>query len=193
MRHVIARGPAGGVYLTFDDGPDPAATPEILSILKAFDCRATFFVLGENVGKYPSLLRAAIDQGHTVGIHGWDHSSWLLKPAREITSDLQRNAGTIGEVAPYLPRLVRPPFGRIGSGALKAVREMELTLVLWSICPDDWRPQAAEDITRKCLTGLQDGDIILLHDSGKGAANTLAALPDIIKGIREMGLTPKAL
>jgi len=190
---IVVRGPAGGVYLTFDDGPDPDTTLRFLDQLASLDCLATFFMLGEKVAKHPSLARRVAETGHTIGIHGYTHESWLLKSSEWVGKEIERTRSAIFDATGVNATLCRPPYGRIGPGALKSVRELGLPFILWTICPDDWKPTPPADLVLRATEKTHDGDIILLHDSGRGAETTLAALPYIVSALRDKGLKPISL
>jgi len=190
---IVVHGAPSGVYLTFDDGPDPKTTPRFLDALNALDCKATFFLLGTNVEKYPAIVHSIVTAGHAIGIHGYNHQSWLLKPASWVEEEIIRCRSVLFDAAGVTPSICRPPYGRIGPGALKAARELNIPFVLWSICPDDWNPMPLSDLVTRAADKAIDRDILLFHDSGRGAETTLAALPEIIVQLRAKGHQPKPL
>jgi peptidoglycan-N-acetylglucosamine deacetylase len=192
-RRVIARGAPGGVYLTFDDGPDPASTPEFLRVLAAHECKATFFMLGSKVKENPVMAKAVREAGHTIGVHGYSHESWLRMSADEIKNEIKLTLEQIESAAGVRPSICRPPYGRVGFAALRVARELEMKIVLWSLAPDDWRPTPPDLLVSRVLDKIHEGDIVLLHDAGKGAETTLKALPDLIAGLHDKGLKPLTL
>lgn len=184
---VVSSGERDAIYLTFDDGPDPDTTPRFLDVLGEFECPATFFQLGARIDRHTGIVKRVAVEGHTIGIHGYEHLRWLMKSAEWIKSEISRTVDAIKDASGLEPRLVRPPHGAIGPGALKAVREAGGKIVLWNLSLSDWRPIDTAELTYSALDRARGGDIILLHDSGKGAESTLKALPGIITGLRERG------
>ena len=161
------RGPEGGhqVALTFDDGPDPAATPRLLRLLGARDVRATFFLIGERALRHPDVVRAIADAGHEVGNHTWRHrNAWLLPPAaaaREITE----GARILGDILGRPPRLYRPPWGIVNAAVLATARRLGLVTVLWSVQHEGLRPRSPAAQLRHVADRLHDGAIVDLHDA----------------------------
>jgi peptidoglycan/xylan/chitin deacetylase (PgdA/CDA1 family) len=161
------RGPAGArqVALTFDDGPDEAATPRLLRLLAARDVRATFFLIGERAVRHPNLVRAISAAGHEVGNHTWRHrNAWFLPPviaAREITEGARIVADILGQA----PRLYRPPWGIVNAATLATARRLGLVTVLWSIQHEGLRPRAPAAQLRHVSDRLHDGAIVDLHDA----------------------------
>jgi peptidoglycan/xylan/chitin deacetylase (PgdA/CDA1 family) len=186
------RGPEGGrrVALTFDDGPDPAATPRLLRLLAARDVRATFFLIGERAARHPDVVRAIVDGGHEVGNHTWRHrNAWFLSPAaaaREITE----GARILGRIVGRPPRLYRPPWGIVNAAALTTARRLGLMTVLWSVQHEGLRPRSPAAQLRHVAGRLHDGAIVDLHDAPglPGAPERLlAAMPGLLDVLEERG------
>ena len=182
---------AGGVALTFDDGPDPDATPAVLDALDARGVRATFFMVGEQVEAHPELARSVAERGHAVGLHGFRHVEHdLLDGPRR---DLQLCAEAVGAATGARPRLVRPPYGRFSAESFAACSELGLSPVYWSAWGGDWEPIPAERIADLVVRDLDPGTIVLLHDSAgyayrESARPTAEAVPAIVATGREAGL-----
>jgi peptidoglycan-N-acetylglucosamine deacetylase len=179
------RGPAGErrIALTFDDGPDPVATPRLLRLLAARGIRATFFLIGQRAARNPDVVRAIRDAGHEVGNHTWRHrNAWLLPPgtaAREIIE----GARIIGDIVGDLPRLYRPPWGIVNASSLVTARRLGLITVLWSIQHEGLRPRSPAAQIRHVANRLHDGAIVDLHDAPglPGAPERLlAAMPGLL-------------
>jgi peptidoglycan/xylan/chitin deacetylase (PgdA/CDA1 family) len=157
---------AGGVALTFDDGPHPEGTPMVLEILARAGARATFFMVGEQVVQRPSLAAEVAAAGHVVALHGYRHRLQLRLSAPAVAEDLRRGRETIGAATGTFPVWHRPPFGIYSSAGLTAVGELGLRPLLWSRWGKDWRKFTTPDrIYRRAGAGAGAGDVILLHDA----------------------------
>ena len=181
----------GKVALTFDDGPWPSQTREVLKVLHRFDAKATFFMVGDLVQRYPGIVRDVQRAGMPIGDHSWSHPIdppfAKLRPHRlateviETANELRRKG-----VEPYL---FRPPGGSYDDDVLREARQAGMRTVMWDVDPLDYR----EDRTKKelatyVLRHVRPGSIVLMHDGGGDQHATIGALPMIIKGIRKMGL-----
>ena len=185
-----------GVALTFDDGPHPEGTPEVLEALQRAEARATFFLVGEQVERYPALAREIVAQGHNVAIHGYRHRNQMRLSPRAFADDLERAVEVISKACGRVPVHYRPPYGVFTLAGLAEVRRRELRPLLWSKWGRDWRARwSARQITALATEGLAHGDVVLLHDadwySSPGShRNTAAALPEILSELKRRGLTP---
>jgi peptidoglycan/xylan/chitin deacetylase (PgdA/CDA1 family) len=158
------------VALTFDDGPDPASTPHFLSLLEEYDVRATFFILGRHIGD-GRLLRAMAEQGHEIGIHGWDHTATVARPRRRLADELRRTRSRAEDLIGREVRWYRPPYGVLTRGALSAADAAGLEVVLWSAWGRDWTRRATPHSIRHVVTGqIRPGGTVLLHDSDRTSA-----------------------
>jgi peptidoglycan/xylan/chitin deacetylase (PgdA/CDA1 family) len=194
------RGPdPGAVSITFDDGPHPEGTPAVLEVLREADAKATFFLIGENVERYPSLAGEIASEGHTVAVHGQRHRNMLRLTPSQFSSDLDRAEATIGEATGADAKLYRPPYGIFSPAGLAICRRRELEPMLWSRWGHDWRRRRApEKIVLEVTENLRGGDVLLLHDadhySGRDCwRSTVAAIPMIVAAIHAAGLRPAAL
>ncbi|MGI5142153.1 MULTISPECIES: polysaccharide deacetylase family protein [unclassified Streptomyces] len=188
-------GRPGHIALTFDDGPDPASTPRFLDALDGLGVRATFFVLGYAVARYPALTRQTLERGHELAVHGWTHDRpWLPSPGRD-TADLLRAVHAVRAITGSAPRWYRPPYGILTSGRWAAARRAGLEPVLWTAWGRDWTADATPDSVRAVAEAdLRGGGTLLLHDSDRTSAAgcwraTLGALPGIVNTCRDAGLT----
>ncbi len=164
----------GGVALTFDDGPDPDATPAVLDALERAGARATFFLVGEQLLVHHELGRALAEAGHGVALHGFRHLEHdELDDPRE---DLLRGLDAIESATGVRPGLCRPPYGRFSEASYAACLELELEPVYWSAWGMDWEPLPADRIADLAGRDLADGAILLLHDSARYAPRP-SALP----------------
>ncbi|MFF0669629.1 polysaccharide deacetylase family protein [Streptomyces tendae] len=183
------------VALTFDDGPDPASTPQFLDVLDRLGVRATFFVLGENAARHPVLARELVRRGHEIAVHGWSHDRpWRPSPVRDAR-ELLRAVRVVGEVTGTVPHWYRPPYGILTSGRWAAARGAGLRPVLWTAWGKDWRHDATPASVRATVAAdLRGGGTVLLHDTDHASAPgswraALGALPDIVRDCREAGLS----
>jgi peptidoglycan/xylan/chitin deacetylase (PgdA/CDA1 family) len=181
-----------GVALTFDDGPDPDATPAVLDALEAAGARATFFMVGEQAMEHGALAREVAERGHGVGLHGHEHVEHDELGGR-VKDDLARGLGTLEAATGRSPRLFRPPYGRFSEASYAACRTLGLEPVYWSGWGMDWEPIPAERIADTAIRDLTEGAIVLLHDSARyayreSAAPTAEALPAILAAAGERGL-----
>ena len=168
------------IYLTFDDGPVPEVTPEILSILNSFKAKATFFQVGDNVKKYPELHRKVLDGGHTVGNHTFNHiNGWKTNK-----DDYLSNVKKCDEYM-HTP-LFRPPFGKM---KLKQIIELkkDFRIIMWSILSYDFHPKVSQE---QCfdivIQNVAKGNIVVFHDSIKAKEKVLYTLPRVLEYFSKM-------
>jgi peptidoglycan/xylan/chitin deacetylase (PgdA/CDA1 family) len=182
----IQRTVAGGVALTFDDGPHPEGTPAVLGVLEEAGIKATFFLVGEQVQRRPALAAEIAARGHTVALHCHRHRAQPLLTARVVEDDLARGAAVIESATGAALAWHRPPYGLYSAAGLDAVRQRGLRPLLWSKWGKDWRRLTTpERIAARVTRDLAPGDVILLHDadfySSKGShERTTAALKRIV-------------
>lgn len=159
--------------LTFDDGPDPRFTPMVLDLLKRYDAKATFFVVGSHAERYPDMIRRIHAEGHLIGIHNYVHkTNWLMRPGT-VRKQIQRTDDIIHSITGEHSTYYRPPWGIVNLFDFSKRRHVQI--VLWSAMFGDWREkQGAEKLTEKMLARLNPGEVMLLHDSGA----TLGADPE---------------
>ena len=178
----------GGVWLTFDDGPDPDATPAVLEVLG--DTRATFFLVGEQVNAHQDLARELTERGHEPALHGFRHMEHdeLADPR----GDLERGLTAVEDACGVRPRRFRPPYGRFSEDSYAACRELGLEPVYWSAWGGDWEPVPPDRIADLATRDLNPDAILLLHDSARyayrgSARATVEALPAILAAVGELG------
>jgi peptidoglycan-N-acetylglucosamine deacetylase len=185
---------AHGVAVTFDDGPHPEGTPAMLDELRRGGARATFFVVGENVRRWPELARQIVAEGHEVALHGDRHTLLLRRSRRAVQADFDRAVDTVREATAGDPVVYRPPYGVFSSGALAEVRSRGWRPVLWSTWGRDWTRRATpESIAWRATRRLRPGDVMLLHDSDAYSSQgswrrTAAALPSVLDAIEALGV-----
>ena len=177
------------VALTFDDGPSPY-TSEILELLHDEKVKATFFLVGVQIVKYPSLVRKEVKAGMTLGNHSWSHPTrptFAHLTSTRADDEVARAQAAIKD-AGGKAKLFRPPGGSFSPASTELVARHGLRTVMWSVDPKDWRRgRSAAAIASAVLSKAKAGSIVVMHDGGPNVANTLAALPAIIRGIRARG------
>jgi peptidoglycan/xylan/chitin deacetylase (PgdA/CDA1 family) len=182
---------ATGAALTFDDGPDPDATPAVLDALDHAGARATFFMVGEQVQAHPALAREVAVRGHDVQAHCFDHESH--RTLADPRADLDRTLAAIESTTGVRPSMQRPPYGRFSADSHAACLDAGLQPVYWSAWGEDWEDLAADRIADFVTRDLSPGVVILLHDSPRyghrsSARATAAAVPLIAVAMAERGL-----
>ena len=186
------------LYLTFDDGPHPTITPQVLEILKKFNAKATFFCIGNNVNKYKDTFELIKKEGHAVGNHTFNHErGWKTKTLDYISSVKEADALIKSP-------LFRPPHGRIKSSQIRAIKNLRtsssqnlsnlasqyLKIVAWTVISYDWdKSLSAEDCFNNVIKNADDGSIIVFHDSEKAVDNMIPALTKVLEYYTDKGFT----
>ena len=169
------------VYLTFDDGPIPEATPFILDTLKRFDIKATFFMVGDNVRKYPDLYERIIAEGHQVGNHTHNHISGFRHTIKEYNYNIEKANAYIKS------RYFRPPHGWMRTGQYAWVSR-KFKVVMWDLVSRDYaKGMTAEAIVNNVKHYVRNGSIITFHDSLKSIEKLHTALPESLQWLKEEG------
>ena len=182
-----ARGPRDrAIALSYDDGPSPANTPELLEILASAGARATFFVLGSEVDAHPELAARIVAAGHELGNHSFTHVHARRLDASGLRGELERASGAIAAVAPPT-RLFRPPFGKLPRRGARVCEELGLTTVLWSVDSGDTMRFSAARIAREVVARVEPGDIVLMHDGGDRRPRTLEATRVVLEQLARRG------
>jgi peptidoglycan/xylan/chitin deacetylase (PgdA/CDA1 family) len=171
------------IALTFDDGPGPY-TPQILATLKRDDVPATFFEVGVLERYFSASTGAIVAAGDVIGDHTEVHAAMSRLSAAAQRAQLLEEAAAIGRHGARFPRLFRPPYGMWDAATLKLLRRYGMLMVLWTVDTNDYRRPGVRAIVRSALAGARPGAIILLHDAGGNRAQTVAALPQIIAGLK---------
>lgn len=177
------------IALTFDDGPDPTYTPQILGALRKYNARATFFVIGVNVEKYPDILRQVAAEGHEIGNHTYTHPLRLRNEGNgEVASQLSRTAELVAQVTGQRTRVFRPPGGAYNGNLISAAKGLGYDIIIWSWTtnPSDAYGPGVAKIIHRVTDNAAPGDIVLLHD-GSPHPQTVAALPEILRILSEKG------
>ena len=186
------------VALTFDDGPDPRYTREVLRLLRANDARATFFTIGVNAAAYPSFVHEVMADGHSIGNHTWNHRLLDSLTADEVAEEIDRCQAALAGVGAPTPHLFRPPKGFTAPDVGPAADRAGLRTVFWDECVEHLVDHQDLEVGVVELLGrAQPGSIILAHDGGAVVGSprrplsrerTIAALPSLLSGLRSLGL-----
>ncbi|MGQ5259403.1 polysaccharide deacetylase family protein [Micromonospora sp. ZYX-F-536] len=175
------------IALTFDDGPDPRYTPQVLATLREFDVKATFCVVGENAQDHPDLIQAIVGDGHTLCNHSWHHDVTLgTRSAETIRADLLRTNEAIRAAVPDAPIVwYRQPGGAWTYPVVSVAQQLGMTPLHWSVDPSDWEAPGAGKIAAAVVTQAAPGSVVLLHDAGGDRQGTVDALRRILVDLTE--------
>ncbi len=169
------------VFITFDDGPIPETTPQILDILDAFDAKATFFCLGKNVERYPDLFEMIKQKGHSIGNHTYNHNNGWKTENTEYFQDVEKANAIINS------DLFRPPYGRLKPSQIKYLKK-KYKIVMWDVISGDFDPDTSKE---KCydnvVKNIEQGSIIVFHDSLKAKDKVLYVLPRVLEKLVNSG------
>jgi len=161
--------------MTFDDGPHPSHTPQLLKMLRDRNIKATFYLVGKNAKAYPNIVRQMVAEGHEIGNHTWTHGSLTSMSDEQIRKELKMSTDAVFEAAGYRPQTIRPPYGAIN----QRIKEMMYTefgypTIMWSVDPQDWRKPGVSVVTSRIVNAAHPGAILLAHDIH---ASTIQAMP----------------
>jgi len=183
------------IYLTFDDGPVPDFTPWVLETLKKFNAKATFFCVGENIEKYPHIYQQIIGHNHSVGNHTFNHlQGWKTSTAKYIKNiikaesylkDIEKHQGV---------KLFRPPHGRIKPVQAKILRKKGYKIIMWDVLSGDFDQNLSkEECLQHTLKHINNGSIVVFHDSVKSFKNLDYVLPRVLEHYMQQGYTFRSL
>jgi peptidoglycan/xylan/chitin deacetylase (PgdA/CDA1 family) len=172
------------IAITFDDGPHPNFTPKILAILKQYNAKATFFVVGEKAEQYPDLIRQEVAQGHNVGNHTYHHVNLTRIPTDYVPIEIKACGDVIKDITGKSPHLFRPPGGDYDRDVAMSAMSLGYITVLWTDDPGDYASPGDKVITTRLLQKIDNGGIILIHD---GIQQTIDVLPQILKYLQDKG------
>ena len=165
------------VALTFDDGPDPKVTPQILATLAKYDAKATFFMLGSRVESYPEIANDVLTAGHELGNHTWTHANLTKMATDSIANEISRTNNIIEQATGQAPTVFRPPYGAFKDDMLNV---MQLPVVLWDVDTLDWKHRDAAQLLTSVKSSVHDGSNVLMHDihlsTAQGLDSVLAYL-----------------
>ena len=176
--------------LTFDDGPHPQYTPQLLQVLDRYNIPASFFWLGTCVQRSPEIAREVYDRGHWIGLHGYDHRSfpWLSPPTlRESLEKTQSVIAQACQLDPHSVRDVRPPNGLFTPQTLNLLHKWNYRSVMWSVVPEDWVRPGVSVVVQRVLQQVQSGSLIVLHDGYCGGEDVAATTAQLVPQLLERG------
>ena len=176
------------LYLTFDDGPIPGPTDFVLEILRKFNCKATFFCIGDNVRKHPDVFKRIVDEGHVIGNHTFNHlKGWSTSRKKYVENvNLCEMEFQNSKLETRGPKLFRPPYGRITRNQIKELKEYKI--IMWDVLTIDYNKNiSSESCLRNSIRATRPGSIIVFHDSLKAERNMTYALPRFIEHFLEQG------
>jgi len=196
------------IFLTFDDGPIPEVTPWILDILKEYNAKATFFCIGENVAKHPEIFRRIISEGHSVGNHTFNHlNGWNTSTSKYVENVIkaeeifQKELCSISneefgnqnsEIRNF--KFFRPPYGKMTSKQSKILQKKGYKIVMWDILSADFDQRLSEEkCLQNVLKNIENGSIVVFHDSLKAEKNLRYVLPKVLENLRSENMCLKVL
>lgn len=169
------------VYITFDDGPTPDVTEQILEVLDKYSVKASFFCCGQNADVNPELLKKIADEGHTIGYHSYSHKDILKTKPSEWLADVERKSAVSDT------KLFRPPYGRILFRHYRRLKS-KYKFVFWDVMSYDYDvTRSPESIMSLLEKSVREGSVVVFHDKGKCKENTLAVLPQFIELMKSKG------
>lgn len=184
------------LFLTFDDGPIPGPTDFVLETLKKFNCKATFFCIGDNVQKHPDVFQKVVNDGHAVGNHTFNHvSGWSTSINSYLDNVKQCEieiANRKSQITNRNSKIFRPPYGRITRNQIKALHDYKI--IMWDVLTIDYNKNVSpESCLKNSIRASRPGSIIVFHDSLKAERNLMHALPRYIEHFRDQGYAFKLL
>lgn len=175
------------VHLTFDDGPDPVYTGQVMELLERFGQKATFFLVGENVEKSPEIVRQLVAKGHRVGLHTHTHSCLDQLDKKQFESEVERNQRAIQAAIGRRPKVLRPPRGQFNLKNLSWASQIGIQVVHYTVTSNDWKAQSAAFIVQTVAArDLVGGEIVSFHDNNPF---TVEALPTILAELQQRKLS----
>lgn len=170
------------ISITFDDGPHPVYTPQILDVLANYNAKATFFITGNKADKYPDVLKRIVKEGHEVANHTYNHIYNAKISSNTLIKELDLTARTIKRIAGITPSLYRPVGGFYNDTITNTAVKKDYLVIMWSLHqdPKDWTNPGINRITKHVLKSVRPGDIVILHDAGGDRSQTVKALKSIM-------------
>ena len=174
------------IALTFDDGPWPQSTEQVLNILKSNNIKGTFFVVGQNLKNYPEIGKQIVTQGHVIANHTWHHWYHFFNQ-QAAAYEIDRTTDLIYQVTGAKTNLFRPPGGNLHNGLAAYAKGQKYSVVMWSADSTDYKLPAVPKLINNVIKDSKPGGIVLMHDGGGNRSRTVQALPEIISYFRKQG------
>lgn len=168
------------LHLTFDDGPAPPYTEQLLDLLAEYDAQAVFFVVGASVARHPDIAARIADEGHRIGNHTWSHPNLTRLPRGSFDAQLSRTQQAVANATGSSPVCFRPPYGASDATRRAWAGALGLTEVRWDVDPYDWRRPGAQVITDRVIADAESGSVVLLHDGVDNRAQTVEAVAELL-------------
>lgn len=175
------------VALTFDDGPDPRFTPEVLDILKQYKVPATFFVVGQSCEKYPEIIKRQVAEGHEIENHTYTHPDLRKDNALRTEEEIFRNQEVLMRLTNKQPHYFRPPKRLFTNKTVEIANVNGYQVVLWTVCVEHHASKTVNDMANRVIKKARPGAIILAHDGRLDRSRTVEALPLVIQGYQNQG------
>lgn len=177
------------VAITFDDGPNELYTTKILDILAKYHAKATFFVIGKQAEKFPTIIKREVKEGHEVAVHSYTHNYNKINNEEKLKDELDQSSNVIQSLTGYKPTLFRPVGGFYNDSIVNTAINNDYRVIMWSWHQDtkDWSQPGIINITNQVISNARPGDIILLHDSGGDRSQTVKALENILQYFNKSG------
>ena len=173
--------------MTFDDGPHPLYTNNIIDLLKKYNLKATFFVCGINAEKYPDILKKLVKNGHEIGNHTFSHRNMIFKKYDTIKNDIQKTDNLITEICGIKPVLFRPPYLRMDLISYLVFRNLNKKVILTTFSTKDYKAVNPGILAEKVITKIQNGDFPVFHDGRADRSITIQALETAIPQLMDAG------
>lgn len=179
--------PSQKIFLTFDDGPHPTATPRVLDVCRKHTLRVTFFLTGKNIEGNEHLVHQMIKEGHSIGVHGYHHTRSIALSKEQTKKEILQTKELLTSLTNQRIRLFRPPFGVFSWNTIAAARELDFLLVMWSCLTGDFRNWSDEKIIATATKKLKPGSILVFHDNNLTQHKISRVLDQTIEEIKQRG------
>ncbi|WP_373534961.1 polysaccharide deacetylase family protein [Microcoleus sp.] len=183
------------VALTYDDGPYPPYTNQLLDILDRYQVKATFFEIGRNIEKHPEIVKAIAARGDELANHSYSHKDMMFKPREYLLSEIEKTDKLLLELGVKQDSIsFRPPWGRRFIGLSYLVSQMHKKLIMWDVDSQDYeKTHTVDDIANQVINNVRPGSIVVMHDGGGDRSKTVAATEIIVKTLQSKGYSFKTV
>ncbi|MBW4576534.1 MAG: polysaccharide deacetylase family protein [Aphanothece sp. CMT-3BRIN-NPC111] len=186
LEEVKLSGKEKAIALTFDDGPEPPYTQQVLEILKKNNIKATFFVIGQNLKAYPQLGQKIVADGHALANHTWSHTYRHFSPSG-AANEIEKTTALIYKTTGVKTSIFRPPGGYLNNGPAGYAKQHKYFIAMWSADSSDWKRPSVATLVNNVVRQAQPGGMALMHDGGGYRSHTVQALPKIIAQLKKRG------